>query len=275
MRSLFFFSFCWLSISFSVAQQGQVQSVQLDDAHPGLIETVIEDFTGSPIDGYNVYIPKSCKNGNKKYPMIVFLHGGGLTGGEVSRVLHYDMPKQILEGTSLASELESLLRDSFVVLMPHITEGQFYNGENAIRTIISRLIQNENVDAKRIYLTGLSRGGHGTWGLGARMADVFTAIAPICGSGRGISDYDNLKGLPIWVSHNTGDGVVSYSSSERIVERIESRVNRSFHRSTNINSAAYESHDLIFTSKRSDSHNAWTEMYTDANFYKWLLRFSK
>lgn len=175
----------------------------------------------------------------------------------------------------MESELDMLLRDTFIVVAPHISHGEFYGGEAAIRTILDRLIQNENGDPKRIYLTGLSRGGYGTWGLASRMSDVFAAVAPICGGSAGISEYNNLEGLPIWVTHNTKDGVVPYRASDGIVKRLEKMFEMPFHQSSSIESVNYEKYNQIFTSTVSESHNAWTEMHSSINFYKWLLRFSK
>jgi len=257
------------------AQQSASTNISSADTHPGVLTTVYEDFPNSPFDGYNLYVPKSSIKGNKKYPLIIFLHGGRLVGGDVEQVIHYDLPKAILESSSLETELDKLLRDSFVVLMPHLDQGEFYDGKKTLQTIIDRLVKENNVDSKRVYMTGLSRGGYGTWGLASRMNDVLAAVAPVCGGGAGIQEYSALVDLPIWVSHNTEDGVVPYRASDRIVNKLESTYGQSFHKSTSISSADYENHDQIFTSKDSDSHDAWTEMHSNVHFFKWLLRFSK
>jgi len=181
MRSLLLLTIILLATTIVSAQRIDTTKPALDDSHPGVLVTIEEDFPRSPIDGYSLYVPKSCKKSGKKYPVIVFLHGGSLVGGDVTRVLNWDLPKSILESSSMESELDILLRDTFIVVMPHISHGEFYGGETAMRTIIDRLVQSENVDPERIYLTGLSRGGYGTWGLASRMSDVFAAVAPICG----------------------------------------------------------------------------------------------
>ena len=275
MRFLFVItSFLFIACALQ-AQQIDTTKHGLDAKHPGTLITINEDFPGSPFDGYNLYVPKSCKISREKYPAIIFLHGGSLVGGEVDSVLDWDLPKTILEKSELKSELDQLLRDTFVVVAPHISHGEFYQGEEAIRTIIARIIQNENVDPNRIYLTGLSRGGYGTWGLASRMSDVFAAAAPICGGGGGIDDYNSLEDFPLWVSHNTNDGVVPYRASERVVERLEVMFDKGFHPSTSISSTNYTKHSLIFTSTPNDSHDAWTEMYSNKNFFKWLLRFKR
>ncbi|MEP0264282.1 hypothetical protein [Dokdonia sp.] len=275
MRSLLLLVTILFATSISSAQQIDTTRPSLDTSHPGVLVTIEEDFPSSSIDGYNLYVPKSCKKGSKKYPIIVFLHGGRLVGGDIANILNWDLPKAILESPSMESELEVLLKDTFIVVMPHIKNREFYDGEAAMRSILDRVIQNNNGDSERIYLTGLSRGGYGTWGLASRMSDVFAAVAPICGGSAGITDYNKLEGLPIWATHNTKDNVVPYRASDGIVKRLEKEFETSFHKSSSIKSADYEKHDLIFTSGVIDSHDAWTEMHASVHFYKWLLRFSK
>jgi predicted peptidase len=275
MRSFLFLVTVLFVTSIVSAQQIDTTRPPLDIAHPGVLLTVEEDFPRSPIDGYNLYVPKSCEESSKKYPIIVFLHGGRLVGGDVANILNFDLPNAILESPSMESELETLLKDTFIVIMPHIKHGEFYEGEAAMRSIIDRVIQNYNGDPERIYLTGLSRGGYGAWGLASRMSDVFAAVAPICGGSAGITDYNNLEGLPIWVTHNTDDNVVPYRASDGIVKRLEKILEIPFHQSSSIKSANYEKHTLIFTSRTTRSHDAWTEMHSSIHFYKWLLRFSK
>ena len=257
------------------AQQIDTTVPDLDRSHPGNLITINEDFPNSTIDGYNLYIPKSCIPDTYQYPVLVFLQGGKGVGGSVEKVLKWGLPNLIISSNSLDTEYDRLLRDTFVVVMPHISHGEFYEGEAAMRTILSRLIKNENVDPNRIYVTGLSRGGYGSWGLAERMSDVFAAAAPICGGGRGIRDYSKLDGLPIWVSHNTEDGIVPYRASSRVVERIEEVSKSKFYHSSSISSTDYETNDRILTSTKSDSHDAWTEMYSNVIFFKWLLRFRK
>ena len=85
------------------------------------------------------------------------------------------------EPETIDKDLRKLITDTFVVIMPHIEEGQFYNNEKAIQTIIKEVASDHNIDTKRIYLTGLSRGGHGTWGLASRIPDtclLYTSPSP-------------------------------------------------------------------------------------------------
>ncbi len=241
--------------------------------HPGNFYTTTKNYTNSTIDGYNLYVPKSCTSKSKPFPVIVFLQGGLGVGGDVDVIYNWALPKRLKDTRKLSSEYNTLLANTFVVIMPHINSGQFYTNENAMRAILKEVAANYNINTKRIYLTGLSRGGHGTWGLASRMADVFAAAAPICGSPSGVEDYKALSKIPIWASHNTGDGVVNYNNTLRTVERIESVSDRKFLRTSTISGTDYRKGDYIFTSGKSDSHDAWTEMYGDPKVFKWFLKY--
>lgn len=268
--------FLFLLLPFlGISQETGNPPLDLGADHPGTIRTITKDYRNSDIDGYNLYVPKSCSDSDKKCPVFVFLQGGKGVGGAVNKLMKWGLPNKILSSTSLETELDKYIRDTFIVVMPHIDGGQFFENETAMREILVEVVKNENADAKRIYLTGLSRGGYGTWGLASRMSDVFAAAAPICGSGFGVTEYINMADLPLWVSHNTGDGVVNHRGSLRAVEKLEAVSNIAFERTSSISSANYSSSEHIFTSTPSDSHDAWTEMYGEVNFYKWLLRFKK
>lgn len=258
----------FLSFHHSIAQ---VTTTTSDIA---TFTTVEKNYPESRIDGYNLYVPKSCTSQSDAYPVIVFLQGGLGVGGDVDVIYGWGLPKMLKEPETIDADLKKLVTDTFVVIMPHIQEGQFYTNEKAIQSIIQEVASNHNIDTKRIYLTGLSRGGHGTWGLASRIPETFAAIAPICGGNHGISDYTSLAQLPIWNSHNTGDRRVNYNNSERTISRLES-AGLSFHKTKSIASTDYKKYDHIFTATDSDSHDAWTEMYTDASVYNWFLKYRK
>lgn len=262
-------TFCFIAFSHSIAQETKTTTSDI-----ATFTTVEKNYPDSAIDGYNLYVPKSCTSQSASYPVIIFLQGGLGVGGDVDVIYGWALPKMLKEPESIDKDLRKLVTDTFVVLMPHIEEGQFYNNEEAIQTIIKEVASDHNIDTNRIYLTGLSRGGHGTWGLASRIPDTFAAVAPICGGNHGITDYEALAQLPIWNSHNTGDRRVNYNNSERTIAKLESD-GLSFHKTKNIASTDYKKYDHIFTANHSNSHDAWTEMYNDPNLYEWFLKYQK
>jgi len=218
------------------------------DSHPGNFYTIETNFPSSTIDGYNLYIPKSCTDESDPFPVLVFLQGGLGVGGNVDVIYNWALPKILRETNELKSELDQLRLNTFIVLMPHISNGQFYENEIAINEILDEVLNNYNADENKIYLTGLSRGGHGTWGLASRIPKRFAAMAPICGAPHGVRDYKAFVNLPIWTSHNIEDDIVGYGGTKEAVNKIENLSGESFHRTHNISSADYKSHDRIFTS---------------------------
>ena len=242
---------------------------------PGQFSTIEKRYERSAVDGYNLYIPNSCADHSTPCPLIVFLQGGLGVGGEVSAIFNWELPKKMKATTQLNNELDSLRMNTFIYIMPHISTGQFYQNEAAIQQVIQEVSQQYSVDTSRIYLTGLSRGGHGVWGLASRLPGQFAAIAPICGSPRGINNYKALAGIPIWTSHNAGDGVVQSTGTDNVVNKIEAMSGESFTRAPFVNQIDYTSSDRIYIAGTGTDHNVWAEMYDSAAFYKWLLKYQR
>ena len=116
------------------------------------------------------------------------------------------------------------------------------------------MLQKYQVDPQRVYLTGLSLGGYGTWSLASRYPKRFAAIVPICGGGRE-SAMEPLKDLPVWVFHGAKDEIVSINESERLVEALQ----------------AIDG-NVKFTVYPEADHDAWTETYNNPQLYQWLLQ---
>ena len=119
------------------------------------------------------------------------------------------------------------------------------------------------MDTNRIYLTGLSMGGYGTWKLGTQHAKRFAAIAPICGGGNMIDvvlgSWDKgapLKSLPIWAFHGAKDDVVPLDESERLVNQMKK----------------FGVRDVKLTVYPEAKHDSWRLTYADPEFYEWLLK---
>ncbi|NRB52339.1 MAG: hypothetical protein HRU41_32060 [Saprospiraceae bacterium] len=243
--------------------------------HPGTFLTIEKQFSNSQVDGYNLYIPRTCTASSAPFPLIVFLQGGFGIGGKVEAIFKWELPKELKENHSLDTELNQLKLNTFVYVMPHITSGEYYHGTAGIQQIIDEVLAQYNVDEKRIYLTGLSRGGFGTWGIASQIPERFAAIAPIAGNTLGVSSFEALQDLPIWTAHNLEDERVDYARTENAVRKLERLSEKKFHRTSTVAEAAYLQHDRIFTSGANPSfeHDAWTEMYNEVNFFKWLLKY--
>lgn len=278
-KNLFAALVCYLLGLFLLGCGASTQSQEQVDGpeHPGIFLTIEKQFPDSQVDGYNLYVPRTCTVESAPFPLIVFLQGGFGIGGKVEAIFNWELPKELKETQTLATELDTLKLNTFVYVMPHITSGEYYHGTAGIQQIIDEVLEEYNVDATRIYLTGLSRGGFGTWGIASKIPERFAAIAPIAGNTLGVTDFEALLDLPIWTAHNPEDERVDYSRTENAVRKLERLSEGKFHRTSTVAEADYVQHDHIFTSGANPSfeHDAWTEMYNEANFFKWLLKYKK
>jgi predicted peptidase len=122
------------------------------------------------------------------------------------------------------------------------------------------------VDTNRVYLTGLSMGGYGTWALGLTYPERFAAIVPICGGGQMIgvilSSRDKgaaLKSLGVWAFHGGKDPVVPLEESQRMVDALKK--------------AGVP--DVKLTVYPEAGHDSWTETYKNPELYEWLLKHER
>ena len=110
-----------------------------------------------------------------------------------------------------------------------------------------------SADPKRLYVTGLSMGGFGTWNLLADYPGKFAAAVPICGGGDP-AKVEKMKETPIWVFHGAKDTAVSISKSEAMVDALKKIDGK-----------------VKFTMYPDAGHDSWTETYNNSEVYKWLL----
>jgi predicted peptidase len=194
---------------------------------------------------------------DKKWPMIFFLHGAGERGSDVWRVSVHGPAKYIVQHSDFP----------FILISPQCPDNATWN-DDALLALLDDVEKKFNVDTNRVYLTGLSMGGFGTWSLGMRHPDRFAAVAPICGGGQSIfillaakgfapDKWAYMKQLPIWVFHGAKDKVVPIAESEHMVKMLEA--------------CGADMSKVKFTIYPEATHDSWTETYNNPEFYKWLL----
>jgi predicted peptidase len=202
---------------------------------------------------YLLHLPASYQPGeSKRWPLILFLHGAGERGSNVAKVGVHGPPKVVKTNPEFP----------FVVVSPQCPAGQIWSDE-ALLALLDEITATHKVDEKRIYLTGLSMGGYGSWSLGLRHPKRFAAVAPICGGGDTIpvllanqSNSAALKKLPVWAFHGAKDEVVPLSESERMVAILKR------HGNPNVKLTVYP----------EAGHDSWTETYKNQELYDWLLQ---
>lgn len=199
--------------------------------------------------GYGVFIPASY-DPLTPTPTIVFLNGHGECGK--------DGQKQFSAGLGPAV-IRNFEEWPFIIIFPQKQEGEedWEDEEPMLMEIVDKTRQEYNVDPSRIYLTGISQGGHGTWTIASMHPDLFAAIAPVCGW----ADEDVAKkvaGLPIWMFHGDADEAVPFTKSQDMAKFLDAA-----------------GADYKFTVYPGVGHNSWDSAYQNEKLADWLLSFSK
>lgn len=190
---------------------------------------------------YLLYIPKNYDS-KDEWPLMLFLHGAGERGNDIEKLKVHGPPKLVDGGREFP----------FILVSPQCPEGEWWNTES-LKALVEKLSSDLNVDKSRIYCTGLSMGGYGTFRLAAENPDLFAAIAPICG-GIDPKYANDLKAIPAWVFHGAKDKVVTLDNSEKIVNAVNELGGK-----------------WKFTIYPDAGHDSWTETYDNKEFFKWIL----
>jgi len=192
---------------------------------------------------YLLYLPKEYDQSNDEFPLVLFLHGAGERGTDIEKVKVHGLPRLINERKDFP----------FIVVSPQCPDNMFWNTD-LLAALLDEIEANYKVDKNRMYVTGLSMGGHGTWSLAIAQPNRFAAIAPICGWSNPTMAC-TIKNIPTWVFHGAKDMVVPLSASEQMVEKLKSC-----------------NADVKFTIYPEANHDSWTETYNNDELYNWFLQ---
>jgi predicted peptidase len=194
---------------------------------------------------YLLYLPTEYEaDKDKKWPVIVFLHGSGERGDNLELVKIHGPPKLIAKGQSFP----------FIVVSPQCPSDRDQHwGSVPLSSMLDEVIAQHRVDQDRIYLTGLSMGGFGTWDWAVAEPYRFAAIAPICGGGKPFF-AKRIKDIPTWIFHGAKDPGVPVSLSEEMVEALKK--------------VGGEPKLTVYPDLQ---HDSWTFTYENPELYKWFL----
>jgi predicted peptidase len=194
---------------------------------------------------YLFYLPADY-DASKTYPLMLFLHGRGESNGPLSLVAKWGPPRLVARGDSLP----------YILVSPQCpAEDQWRSDtqQTALVELLDHVVSQYPVDKDRVYLTGLSMGGYGTWRLAADHPERFAAAAPICGGGDP-AHASKLTSLPLWVFHGDQDTAVPYNKSVEMVEAIR----------------AAGGERVRFTTLEHVGHNSWSAAYATPELYEWF-----
>lgn len=223
---------------------------------------------GSEIYRYQVYVPANWDK-RQKWPVILFLHGAGERGSD--GLLQTDVGI----GTAIRKKLE---RFPAIVVMPQCRKEVWWlqpQMEEQALAALEQSVKEFNGDRQRLYLTGLSMGGYGTWGIARNHPGKFAAFAPICAGVRipdrlrpatngaklpdeGADPYavtaQKVGQTPVWIFHGGDDKVVPVEESRKMNEALKAAGAK-----------------VKYTEYPGVGHNSWDKAYAEAEFIAWLL----
>lgn len=220
-----------------------VKDVRSEDKAQSGNQTAGELNTTVPVKmNYLVYLPEDYEQ-KEKWPLLLFLHGSGERGDNLDLVTIHGPPKLIKNGKKFP----------FIVISPQCPKGQLWQPIE-LTALLDDVEKRYRVDKDRVYVTGLSMGGFGTWALAAHTPYRFAALAPICGGGEKFW-VKKIKHVPIWVFHGAKDKGVPIERSSSLVDVLK-KANA----------------DVTFTIYPDAGHDSWTESYNNPKLYEWFLQ---
>jgi predicted peptidase len=200
---------------------------------------------------YLLYLPPDYgQDPAKKSPVILFLHGAGERGTDVNEVARHGPPKLLKD-----SKTELPLKN-FIVISPQCPAGRWWQAMDVLAFFDEMMAHLDHADPDRVYLTGMSMGGFGTWEIATIAPEKFAAIAPVCGGSNPLF-AGLLKQIPIWIFHGDKDPIIPVQ------------------RSIEMNDALKKAKaDVRFTRYPNATHDSWTATYNNPELYTWFLSHS-
>lgn len=221
---------------------------------------------------YQVYVPVNYVRG-KALPVILFLHGVGEAGEDAL------LQTQVGLGPAIRQVRE---RFPFIVVFPQARRDQMWAGEMATLALktLDQTVKEFNGDPRRLYVTGISMGGFGTWYVAAKVPGKFAAIVPICGFvnlnrpnlpaerkafvlkddpfAKSPDPYaavaSQISKVPTWIFHGGADPVISPDESRRMFQTLKA-----------------SGFDVKYTEYEGVGHDAWDRAYAEPDLVPWLL----
>ena len=218
--------------------------------------TFDKGLNDNPVDTNYQYIeyvpPDYSEDTLKRWPLIIYLHGGSARGNDTIDLYNAGIPDQIWRGRHFP----------FVIVAPQCPSHLRWSTDNWFENFFEEVSTKFRIDTNRVYLTGVSLGGAGTWYLAIKYPNLFAAIAPISGFTSHIEFIDqnveNLVDLPIWAFHGRTDKFVQFEETERVIRRLEGK-----------------NKNLKFTLEPDVGHWMHWQVYPEAELYDWFLIHNK
>ncbi|WOO42312.1 sugar-binding protein [Rubellicoccus peritrichatus] len=214
------------------------------------LQSIETSLDGKPYDfEYLEFLPADYSESDKSYPLILFLHGAGARGSDARELVKHHLPVVFEDKAEFPA----------IVISPQCPVGGWWSGETLdhVNLLLEEVTQNKRVDQDRIYITGLSMGGYGTWDMLRKYPDWFAAFASVCG-GKGKNGMEGFIHIPGQALHGLEDNVVVPENTIEVVETFRKAGG-----------------DIEMTLYPDVGHDAWVPAYDPPELFLWLLNQKK
>lgn len=260
----------------TVSEQAEVDAMAaaINDAIEALVkktftpDEIMQEHTHTDSDGtalpYRLYVPEDYDS-SKDYPVLLVLHGAGERGTDNKKHINVnvDIINRIINSNN--SDYDCIIvapqcAEDFQWVDTDWSKGSYDQSKVAISkylkatySLLNEIKSSYSVDSNRLYITGLSMGGYGTWDFITRYPDLFAAAIPVCGAGDP-TKAEVIKHMPIWVFHGDADSVVPVQGSRDMVDALE----------------ALDS-PVRYTEYEGVGHDCWNNAYAETELLSWLF----
>ncbi len=196
---------------------------------------------------YWITLPRGYDK-EKKWPMIIYLHPSSLQGHDLSMI-----------GTPIPPDVDEIRNDfPFVVLTPQCPDEYDAWVGDLVVDLVDEMVKQYNVDSRRVYVTGFSLGGRGSWSVAVDYPEVFAAIAPVAGSYGQPQRISRIKDVPVWVFHGDSDRLLPIDPVKNMVQDLKD-----------------SGGNVKFTIYEGAGHGITSRVYRTKELYEWFLKQRK
>jgi predicted peptidase len=206
---------------------------------------------------YLLFVPKDYDK-QKKYPLVLWLHGGGSVGDDLQLLLRYGDK----HGVRYFARPDNQSKYPSIIVAPQCPQNKSWGDPNSeqpttemrlVLEILEKVQADYSIDGRRLYVTGISLGGYGTWDIIGRHPEMFAAAVPICGGGK-TSKASLMVKTAIWAFHGAQDEVVNVSESRKMIMAIRDAGGKP-----------------KYTEYNGVGHNSWERAFTEQDLLPWMF----
>lgn len=161
---------------------------------------------------YQVHVPKDYPvHPDSAFPVLIYLHGGSHRGTNPALLNEWGPPMRIARGDQFP----------FIMVFPQCPDDRLWITDNWFEPLMQDLKSKYRIDARGIFVTGISMGGFGAWNVAMDFPEQIKGIAPLCGSCRDSVNICKIRHIPVWAFHGVNDGLVRVIHTDRLVKRLK------------------------------------------------------